>query len=288
MASNKTNLIGRLQRWMDSVPGQTFLNYAYSWGAAVVILGTLFKLTHIAGANLMLFIGMGTEVLVFFISGFDRPFDKKDDTDLAEDYVDEATSAGSGVPPVASGNEGVHVAAQPIIIGGGAYVPHGDASVQSVATGSGDPLPAAAVEPLAAMQAAAVGAQQVLDTVNAANRERLNAAQATYAPEVEEAVAAYVDQLKKLTETLGRVSEQAAHMTQDSVEMENLNRTLTGINAIYEMQLKSVSMQVGTIDHINEQTRKLAGQIEELNAVYGRMIKALTVNMKNASASGIE
>ena len=67
--------------------------------------------------------------------------------------------------------------------------------------------------------------------------------------------------------------------------MENLNRTLSGINRIYELQLKGVSSQVGTIDQINEQTRRLAAQIEELNGVYGRMIKALTVNMKNAGAA---
>ena len=68
-------------------------------------------------------------------------------------------------------------------------------------------------------------------------------------------------------------------LTQDSDEMLNLNRTLTGINTIYEMQLRSVSQQVGTIDQINEQTRRMAAQIEELNAVYARMIEALTVNM---------
>ena len=73
---SKYNIVYRLQKWMDSVPGQTFLNYAYSWGASVVILGTLFKLTHLPGANLMLYIGMGTEVVVFFLSAFDRPFDK--------------------------------------------------------------------------------------------------------------------------------------------------------------------------------------------------------------------
>jgi hypothetical protein len=66
--------------------------------------------------------------------------------------------------------------------------------------------------------------------------------------------------------------------------MNLLNRTLTGINSVYEVQLKSVSMQVGTIDAVNEQTRKMAQQIEELNGVYSRMIKALTVNMKNASS----
>ena len=73
---SKYNFVYQLQKWIDSVAGQTFLNYAYSWGAAIVILGTLFKLTHIDGANIMLFIGMGTEVFVFFISAFDRPFDK--------------------------------------------------------------------------------------------------------------------------------------------------------------------------------------------------------------------
>ncbi len=76
---SKWNMIYRMQRWMDSVAGQTFLNYAYSWGAAIVILGTLFKLTHLPYANLFLYLGMGTEVLVFFLSAFDRPFDKTAD-----------------------------------------------------------------------------------------------------------------------------------------------------------------------------------------------------------------
>ena len=79
MTYSKFNVVYQLQKWMDSVAGQTFLNYAYSWGAAVVILGTLFKLTHLPGANTFLFLGMGTEVFVFFISAFDRPFDKTTD-----------------------------------------------------------------------------------------------------------------------------------------------------------------------------------------------------------------
>lgn len=79
MKYSKFNVIYLLQKWMDSVAGQTFLNYAYSWGASVVILGTLFKLTHLPGADFFLFLGMGTEVFVFFISAFDRPFDKTTD-----------------------------------------------------------------------------------------------------------------------------------------------------------------------------------------------------------------
>ena len=76
---SKYNIVYLLQKWLDSVPGQTFLNYAYSWGAAIVIFGTLCKLTHLPGANFWLYLGMGTEVIVFFFSAFDRPFDKTAD-----------------------------------------------------------------------------------------------------------------------------------------------------------------------------------------------------------------
>ena len=82
---SKLNIVWYLQNWMDSVAGQTFLNYAYSWGASIVILGALFKLTHMPSANLWLFLGMGTEVFVFFISAFDRPFDKTPDREIADE-----------------------------------------------------------------------------------------------------------------------------------------------------------------------------------------------------------
>jgi gliding motility-associated protein gldL len=82
---------------------------------------------------------------------------------------------------------------------------------------------------------------------------------------------------------LGRVNDQSQRLTRDSEEMENLNRTLTGITKVYEMQLKGASQQIGTIDQINDQTRKMAQQIEQLNKVYARMIEAMTVNMRVAS-----
>ena len=326
---SRFSLIARLQHWMDSVPGQTFMNYAYSWGAAVVILGTLFKLTHIPGANLMLFIGMGTEVFVFFISGFDRPFDAKADTELADDFVtldelEELKEAASraanidGAPQVvpvggtvvAGGpvSAGATVSAEgavssgtvvgggggTVIIGGGAapaggtVVIGGGAPVAgegtTVVAGGGGVVGGAglsaedAANLAAAAQAAASAAHIGQDA-----QGLLTNAQAANAPEVEDAIEAYVDQLQQLTEVLTRVREQASRMTQDSEEMVNLNRTLTGINTIYEMQLKSVSQQVGTIDQINDQTRRMASQIEELNGVYARMIEALTVNMPKAA-----
>ena len=98
-------------------------------------------------------------------------------------------------------------------------------------------------------------------------------------PELEEATSNYVDELKNLTEMLHKVAEQSERLSRDSEEMENLNRTLTGICKIYEMQLKGASQQIGTIDEINEQTKRMADQIAELNQIYARMIEAMTVNM---------
>ena len=62
-----------LSAFIASENGQRFFNFAYSIGAAVVILGALFKILHLTGGNTLLSIGMGTEVLMFILTAFDRP-----------------------------------------------------------------------------------------------------------------------------------------------------------------------------------------------------------------------
>lgn len=274
---SKINIIYRLQKWMDSVPGQTFLNYAYSWGASIVILGTLFKLTYLPGANAMLFIGMGTEVIVFFLSAFDRPFDKTAEGRELPTHITEAYMESDGIPvstlkqdggqrvatdemPVgkmAGGNQPVNVTILGGVSSAGAAHPASVASVSET-----HPHGTSGVT---AGNGAWIGGQQVTT------------------PEMAEAQDNYVEELKKLVETLEKVNEQSTRLTRDSEEMENLNRTLTGITRVYEMQLKSASQQMGTIDQINEQNRKMAQQIEQLNKIYARMIEAMTINMRAAN-----
>lgn len=288
------NIVAMLQRWMDSKIGQTFLNYAYSWGASIVILGTLFKLTHLPGANLMLFIGMGTEVVVFFLSAFDRPFEKGSgdtETDYGADAAlpvcDITTETESDIPS-ATGADG-NAATGNTVVGGGTIVIAGSNSNAGVPTEQCGNCPDDAAVTAEKLQSAAtaqgLSGGSLLDIIRLANEELLQRAQASLTPEMEEASKQYVEKLQLLTETLDRVEKQSARLTTDSEEMTNLNRTLTGINTVYELQLKSVSQQIGTIDSINEQTRRMAAQIEELNGVYSRMVKALTVNMKNAAAT---
>lgn len=300
---SKFNIVYRLQKWMDSVPGQTFLNYAYSWGASIVILGTLFKLTHLPGANLMLFLGMGTEVLVFFLSAFDRPFDKTADgrdipTHITEEYLEtgkviyDTNNSVAGSQPV-SGSHPVSgdavVVGQPIVFASGATASQGIASAATSEGSASSPVSAAASSVSASSsddKEADVAVQQPQSAAvqqPVAGSTAWVGGQQQITPEMEEAQNNYVEELKKLVETLEKVNEQSSRLTRDSEEMENLNRTLTGISKVYEMQLKGASQQIGTIDQINEQSRKMAQQIEQLNKIYTRMIEAMTVNMRAAA-----
>ena len=349
----KLNIVTRLQHWMDSVPGQTFLNYAYSWGAAIVILGALFKLTHLKGGNIMLFVGMGTEAVVFFLAAFDRPFDKTEiGKELPHDFEsDEEIERAEGL----TAETAPDVVAQPGIAAPGApaqplaaaqatafapqltpatpgYAPQ--TSVAAAATGAlpetaaapGTPLPqqsaataqaasettqatnetaqvaeataqatdAAAQPAIDTPQTAAPfvaahyqtaegqraleeGAQRLAEIVRLANDELLRRTQAVLSPEMEEATEEYIEKLRTLNETLAKVDEQSARLTRDSQEMENLNRTLIGINKVYDLHFASISRQVTTIEEINAQTRDLAAKIEEVNQIYARMVQTLNI-----------
>lgn len=349
----KLNIVTRLQHWMDSVPGQTFLNYAYSWGAAIVILGALFKLTHLKGGNIMLFVGMGTEAVVFFLAAFDRPFDKTEiGKELPHDFEsDEEIERAEGLttetaPDVAAqpGIAAPAAPAQPLVAAqAAAFAPQlppaapGYAPQTSVAAATTGALPETAAapgtslpqQPVATAQAASEtaqatnetvqvaeataqatdtaaqpavdtpqtaapfvaahyqtaegqraleeGAQRLAEIVRLANDELLRRTQAVLSPEMEEATEEYIEKLRTLNETLAKVDEQSARLTRDSQEMENLNRTLIGINKVYDLHFASISRQVTTIEEINAQTRDLAAKIEEVNQIYARMVQTLNI-----------
>ena len=219
----KKGLLTRIQDYLDSPKGRILLNYLYSWGAAVVILGALFKLTHIKGANLMLFIGMGTEVLVFFISGFERPYIP---SEADEDEEDEA--------PRLRGN---------IIISNTAP----QSAPQSVQ-------------------------QPVQAPASTGNESPLNIGG------VENITQDYIARVHDLTLKMEQMCRHSEKMEQSSEEIEQLSRNLISINTFYEMHLKSASTQMENIEKVNEQTRQMVAQIEELNRVYARMVEAMKVN----------
>ena len=97
--------------------------------------------------------------------------------------------------------------------------------------------------------------------------------------EMEKVTEEYIQQVALLNEALQRISSQTEALGKNMQEMETLGRNLTGINALYEVQLRSAGGQLDSIDKINEQTKKMAQQVEDLNALYARMIEAMTTNM---------
>lgn len=265
---SKINIVVRLQHWMDSVPGQTFLNYAYSWGASIVILGALFKLTHLPGGNFMLFMGMGTEVVVFFLSAFDRPFDKDeigkelphdyetdeeiaarlgltdddeaDDTDedtIKDTTADEAISqpaaaqpAAASAQPVAQGMSGV------VFVGGGA---------------------AAASAPSAAATSATVdGGGNAAPETAAATANAAEAAQAAIAAATPAGAQPFDAEAKRLAEIIRLANDELLRRAQAvlSPEMEEATQA-------YIAKLRTLA---DTFTKVDEQSARLAHDSEEM------------------------
>lgn len=272
---NKRSLRQKIQDFMSASKGQTIMNYAYNWGAAVVIMGTLFKLTHLPGANFMLFAGMGTEVLIFFLSAFDLSGVKR-----GEETASAPISFGGAFPAgnFVVGNAGTGDAGTT----GGTVFAGGNVPAGNAVAGGGPSIVVVqgggAAQPGAPVQGGAYvpGGTPIQQGMPMQPAAAMSAPAPTITPEMEEATAAYLEQLKAMTEMLSRCTVQAQGISQDAEQMNMLSKNLAGINAIYEMQLRSASTQIVTIDQVHEQTRRMARQIEELNEVYARMLQAMT------------
>lgn len=273
---SKINIVVRLQHWMDSVPGQTFLNYAYSWGASIVILGALFKLTHLPGGNFMLFMGMGTEVVVFFLSAFDRPFDKDeigkelphdyetdeeiaarlgltDDDEEADDTDEdtiEDTTADEAVsqPAAAAQSAAAQPAAQPVaqgmsgvvFVGGGAAAAAAPSAAATSATvdGGGNAAPETAAATAAAAPNAAEAAQAAIAAATPAGAQPFDA------------------EAKRLAEIIRLANDELLRRAQAvlSPEMEEATQA-------YIAKLRTLA---DTFTKVDEQSARLAHDSEEM------------------------
>lgn len=282
--------MGKIKRYKNSVErflsgekGQRFFNFAYSIGAAIVIWGALFKILHLPGGNMLLSIGMGTEVLMFVLTAFDRPPREYH----WEEVFPVLSSKNPEDRPDFNGDGGVK------IVGGGVVSGQMEATI-------GGQIPVGAGGQRGAVT-------EVLLPDDATPSERY-AAQMT-------ALSEQMDQLRKTTESLNHVSEvllesyraiteNSENITRSSSgyveEMQSLNRNIAGLNTIYEIQLKSVSSQLDSIDRVNkgikdirdmyekssamserycEETEKMARYMQQLNQVYEKMLHAMTINM---------
>lgn len=276
-----------LSAWISSDKGQRFFNFAYSIGAAIVIWGALFKILHLPGGNFLLSLGMGTEVLMFTLTAFDRPPREYKwenvfpvfDTDNPDDRPD--FKAGTGVVINGDVNGGA--------MNGGA-VQSGPVQAPVLAS---DSTPAEVVSSMVS------ATQTYLDQVSAMAEELRHLQETTRSLNTVSDV---------LLESYRAITENSENITRSSTgyveQMQGLNRNIQGLNTIYEIQLKSVSSQLDAIDRVNagikeirdmyersssqsarycEETEKMARYMQQLNSVYEKMINAMTINMYAAN-----
>jgi uncharacterized protein YukE len=281
-------------------------NYLYSIGASIVILGALFKLLHVTGADIMLILGMGTEAVIFFISAFDEPArepnwenvypgiynktltveekmaiaDRRAKQEAALERVAESAGAVGGGATIVGGNI---PAGGTIVIGSGVTATEGGATFAA----SGTPVAGGNVSgkaPLVASGNIGVTPEQA-DQVTAATQK-------------------YVNQLNDISASLEKLSAAMSGVGSNdnyAEQISQLNRNIQGLNTMYEIQLKSVSSQLSTIEEVNrglnnirslyengandsykirQESDQLARNLQQLNEVYARMLQAMTTNMK--------
>lgn len=305
--------MGKIKRYKNSIEkflsgdsGQRFFNFAYSIGAAVVIWGALFKILHLPGGNTLLSIGMGTEVLMFVLTAFDRPGRDYNweqvfpvlETKDPEDRPD--FSAGSGVIINGSGS----------VTSGSVIPPVTDAQARRAAGVPADieltDEDSRSLSESIAKMAAASDQLSRMAELTTATQEYLSQMAA---------IAEQMQHLKDTTQSLNSVSEvlldsyraiteNSENITSSShgyvEQMQNLNRNISGLNTIYEIQLRSVSSQLDAIDRVNrgikeissmyensanqsarycEESEKMAYYMQQLNNVYAQMLQAMTINM---------
>ncbi|MDE6171210.1 MAG: gliding motility protein GldL, partial [Duncaniella sp.] len=242
--------------------GQRLFNFAYSIGAAIVILGALFKILHLQGGNTLLCIGMGTEVLMFILTAFDRP---------PKEYHWEEVFPELGKK---TDEEEQHAA----IYGGPRYA----ASQAPVAAAATVTTTGVVPDHLGLSEADTRSLSESIARMSAAAEQLSKMAELTTATQEcltqMSAIADQMQQLRQTTEALNNVSnvllnsytaitENSAGITENSrgyiSQMGDLNRNLGGLNTIYEIQLKSVSSQLESIDRVNRGIKDIRDMYEK-------------------------
>lgn len=258
---------------------KNFMKYVYGWGAAVVIIGALFKLQHYPGSGPMLVIGLGTEAAIFFLSAFDPIHEDPDWSlvypELAEDYDGAPRPAGA---QVSSGGGYSSTNALDAMLG--------EANIDAELIGR-----------------LGTGLENLAYTAN--NMNTLG--------EVSGATTQFVTSIEGASSRVNELSESYHHASDALTGLSNMNSggvmyaenlkkmtdNISGLNSVYELQLESSTQAQlatremadkldkfnanldGTLDgskRYKENLTELTSKMESLNSVYGNMLSAMNVN----------
>jgi uncharacterized protein YukE len=301
-----------ITEFVESPAYKKVMGKVYGWGAAVVLAGALFKIMHYPGAEIMLLLGMGTEIIIFFLSAFEPPHEQPDWSLVYPEL--------RGLEPKGSRNKG----------GGGgsdlaALIESGNIEPEVVEKLSkGIKKLAATTEQLSDVSDASLATESYLQNLKQAGDAvgKFSNVQLKTAKTLEETS-------EKLAETGNKVADAGKKVASDlsssgnqliqtysemgkamSQYFENIsgsskdftsklgdvNKNLSAINAAYELQLKGLNEQAkatqeltGGLKTIKEhlgksvedtkeyrdQVAALSKTVGELNSIYGNMLSAM-------------
>lgn len=323
----------RITLFLGSHRGKTIFNFCYGLGASIAILGVLFKLIHLDGANIMLAVGLGTEVIIFALSALEPPFRTyhwenvfpvletnkvQDRPDLEEMLKKEfaARPETMAKPYTKTGAAPEYMATPETRTEAAPYSPHrnpvatvtGEQARENYGIPSQVPL---SQEDASTLSESIKKMGEAVTQLN--NMADITAITENYISKLSE-MGDNLTRFSKATGSLAEVSDilldSYKNVTENSDEisnnskgyvdqMGNLNRNLAGLNTIYEIQLKSISSQIDTIDRVNKglvhiremyegsmgdsdrfskETEAMAENLARLNKVYSRMLEAMAPN----------
>ena len=275
------------------VPGsykwRLFMKYFYGYGAAVVVLGALFKIMHWPGASIMLVTGLLVEVAIFVMSSFE-PLPHEYHWELVYPELEEIHDVGDG--------ESDH----------GHDKSHGDEHINEVSIESGgitqqlDKMLEEAKIDSELLESLASGMRSLGE--NAASLQGISSAVAATDNYVSSLQTAS-DKISTLSDAYERASLTLTGLTSSSQEgesfgeqMQKVSRNLAALNNVYELQLKGSSAHLEATEkfqgQVTEMMKNLSDSAEDtrlykenmamltrnlgdLNQVYGNMLKAMTI-----------
>jgi len=281
--------------WLDNLVRskgyKNFMSKLYGWGAAVVIIGALFKINHWPGGTIMLIIGMGTETVIFFLSAFEPPHVEFDWTlvypQLAgmEDTENLNKLNGDDLDSLVSIPEDT----DPLTARLDKMLEDANITPELIERlGSGMNNLAESAQAMNGMAQAAASTDKFVNSLDGAAEAVTNLRQATEA--VNTLTTIYQETAQALT------SGDASYAD----EMKKLASSLASVNAMYEMQLQTSTSQLEATKEVEtriqnmmanfadsaegvlkykDQVDALTRKVAELNNVYGNMLAAMQTRL---------
>ena len=301
-----------VEKFLSGEKGKRFFQIFYSLGAAVVLIGALAKLTHWPYnlGNILLTVGLLTEVLVFVVSAFDRPirdwewdlvFPALDTGDESDRPAFGGGGGGSGSVVIGGSGSGVGriddktlktgVAASagrgegkggggPIVIGGGGGGFGGFGGGGGFGgTGSGSQGHPSAVAAAEAMTPGQVRQSFGIPNAVELSEEDSNALTASI-----KKMAAAADQLSKMAEMTNATQQYLDQLTEMSDNMQKFSTVTTSLTNVSDILLNSYKSITDNSDGINQSSRGYVHQMETLNRNIQGLNTIYEIQLKSISS----